>query len=117
MPSAASPAIVTKNHAAGAAGDCQRQSSVVTVKSSKDLLGGNRAYRHRNIADIGAARGRDEKGIAPVLPRIGIARKAVAFGRQIFEARLLGGGQFGRNANRRYPDALDRKSPRLNSSH
>ena len=34
IPSAASPAIVTKNHAAGAVADCHRQSGVVTVKSS-----------------------------------------------------------------------------------
>ncbi len=34
IPSAGSPAMVTKNHAAGAVADCQRHSGVVTVKSS-----------------------------------------------------------------------------------
>src|SRR5690606_1217994 len=93
MPSAASPAIVTKNHAAGAVADCQRQSGVVTVKSSKDLFRRHRTNGDRDIANIGAARRHDEKGVAPVRTRIGIARETVAFGRQIFEFRLFSGGQ------------------------
>ena len=81
IPSAASPAIVTKNHAAGAVADCQRQSGVVTVKSSKMLLCDDRTHRHRNIADIGAAHRENEEGIAAILTGIRVTCETVAVGR------------------------------------
>ena len=99
MPSATSPAIVTKNHAAGAVADCQRQSGVVTVKSSTPLLCGNRTDGYWNVADVRAAGRFDEERIAPVFTRLGIERESVALGRKKFEARLLGDGQFCGNAN------------------
>src|SRR3546814_17872388 len=52
------------------------------------------------IANIGAARRGDEKGVATIGARIGIVRETVALGRKIFEFGLLGTGQFACDADR-----------------
>src|SRR3546814_9965244 len=49
----------------------------------------------------------DEEWVAAVLARLGVAREAGAFGRQIFEARPLGLGQVARETHR-----SDRHPPR-----
>src|SRR3546814_6547987 len=44
-------------------------------------------HRHRDIADIGATRGVDEKGVAAVGTGVGVASETCGLGRQIFETR------------------------------